>query len=285
MTKILVTGSHGFIGKNLVRFLKGKDIEVVEHNREVGDIQYISGHKNLFEGVDVVYHLASTVHNYHVLDAPYEDARTNVIGTISLLEGMRLYCPTAKLVFVSSFFVNDGEPKALYGATKLCAEHICKTYSRVFGIHCVIARLGNVFGPGERVDDIKKNALMRLIINAIEGKPITIYQEASIRFFLYITDVLDALWLLPWKGENMVIYDICDSKPMNFETTILLAHNVVKSKSEIVYIEPPLFHKQVGIEVAHMNPTPLRELGWEPYVDLEQGIKLVEEWYNEIRNK
>ena len=75
--KALITGSKGFIGEHLVRELIKLNYTVVLHDRTISDISEIHTIPEMFKDVDVVFHLASTINNYNILDKPFEDVKTN----------------------------------------------------------------------------------------------------------------------------------------------------------------------------------------------------------------
>jgi len=282
MKKVLVTGAGGFVGTHLVKYLEGKRIEVMKHTHERdGDI--IRFRKDLLHGVDTVFHLASTVHNYHILDKPYLDAETNCKGTIALLEAIRVVSTDIKLVYVSTFFVNDGEPKALYGATKLCAEHICKAYGNVYGINTSIARPSNVYGVGDYMDNNKKSAFSRMIAMACDGKEIQLYEEnkRQSRDYLYVTDLITALETLALKGEPNKVYEVGSG---DSHLVLHLVESIIAEAGSGSYkfVKAPKFHEQVGIKNWYSNIYELRQLGWEPQICLIEGIrKVIKEYKNE----
>jgi nucleoside-diphosphate-sugar epimerase len=284
MVKVLITGSKGFIGTHLVNYFKRFNIEVIEHNRSVSDIVQIDMNKELFKDVDYVFHLASTVDNYNMITNEYKDIQVNCMGTVSLMRGVKQYCPQARVVYISSFFTNNNNPLGLYGATKLCAEHITLAYARVYNLDCCIATLCNVYGEGEQINNTKKNALMRMTCELIDNKPVNVYKEKSYRYFLHVEDVCRALATIGMIGERNKQYDVCSDSPLLFSDAIKKIRTIVKSKSKLVSIEPNDFHKAVGIKKAVMDNTNLKKLNWSPNITFSKGIKRVEEWYR-AKNK
>jgi len=268
---ILITGSNGFIGSTLAKALSQHN--VVSYTRsQYGDIAEIDFDKLPISNFDVVYHLASTVHNYHILDNPYIDVQTNCIGTIKILENMRKYCPLCKLVFVSTFFVNNGNPLGLYGASKLFAENACRIYSKVFNIDVSIARLCNVFGCGESTTNNKKNAFMRLVLRLYRHESIDLYDELVYRDLIYIYDVISALTIIAEKGRPQHIYTVGTGTKHIFKDVIFSIKEYLHSNSEIVLIKPPEFHKQVGVLNFTYETESLQALGWNPKFSILDGV-------------
>jgi len=113
---ILIIGGNGFIGRHLIDFYYSPDNKITVFDRSEAqfnkeNIVYIQKDlKDIGEeviGADVIFDLAGTTDNYAIQDGePFRDINANCIGTLSLLEALRKYNPTAKLVYASTFFVN-----------------------------------------------------------------------------------------------------------------------------------------------------------------------------------
>ena len=166
-----VTGGYGLIGSTLVNSID-ENITILTRSEKHKDriknknvkILLKTLHeveKKDLEGVDVIYHFASTVDNYNVLSDPYTDVETNINGTIRMLEICKNLPKKPKIIYPSTFFVYGNEydrtkkpineesktdPLALYPATKLCAECAIKLYSKLYKIPYLIVRLTNVYG-------------------------------------------------------------------------------------------------------------------------------------------
>jgi len=296
---ILITGGLGFIGSNLAKKALERDFSVSLLSRSNKKLKNIKGledkvqiiYKNVKEienelkDKDYIFHLASTVDNYNIHSDPYLDIDVNCNGTIALLEACKKYNPLAKIVFASTFFVNGNleklpankdspcNPRGLYSATRLAAEHFCKIYNDVFNLNSVIARFTNVFGPNEEADNKKKAAFNYLIKQAVEDKDIPIYGDGNFkRDYIYVEDVSDALLTLADKGKKGEVYYVGRGEGVKF---IDLINIVIEEagKGRVKYVPIPEFHKNVGIVNYFADINPLRELGWEPKISLREGIK------------
>lgn len=304
---ILVTGGLGFVGSSIAKYYSalGNNVEVL--TRSLTKKQNLNGFKNInirlrdiryileedVRGKDVIFHCASTVDNYNIHDNPHLDVEVNCTGTTALLEVCRSCNPNVLIVYTSTFFVNGNPekfpvsdknrefPLGLYGATKLCAENILKTYQRVFGIKSKIVRLSNVFGPGEQCDNNKKAAFNRIIYDITQGKPVKIYNGGKIkRDYIYIDDVVSAIDYVANKGESGLekIYYVGLGKPTTFRKLIETAVHIV-GRGVIDYIESPPFHNAVGIDDFWCDVKPLKKLGWKPQHTVEEGIQKLIEHY------
>lgn len=309
MSNILITGGLGFIGSNLAHKYvergdnitllsktknKIKNIEGIENNIKLvlKDIKDIS--KEDVENKDIIFHCASTVDNYNIQDSPYLDNEINCIGTIALLEACRNYNKNAKIVYISTFFVNGNlkklpaneeskcEPLGIYPATKLAAEYFCKIYHRIFGLKTVIARLTNVFGVREQRDNNKKAAFNRMINTAVNGGTIKLYDNGIIkRDYIYVDDVISALIILSERGESERIYYIGRGEGIKFKDMVDIIIKEAKG-GDVEVIKVPKFHKASGIDDFWCDNNLIKSLGWSPKISIEEGVKrVVREYKNE----
>jgi len=294
--KVLITGGLGFIGGALAnRLCRENQVTVLTRSEQgrsrlrepdrvrvrVGIVEEITAAD--CAGMDLVIHCASTVDNYNILTDPYLDIRTNCAGTIALLEACKEHRP--KLLFVSTFFVYGNpatlpvdedspcEPLGLYPATKLCAEHFCKIYSRLHSFHLNICRLTNVYGPGEVFDNTKKGAFNYLIHKAQLGEPIDLYRGGDFsRDYLYIDDAVEALAMVAERAPAGELYLVGSGEPVLFKDLMECLHRLTKRKSVLGSMEPPQFHQVVGIKNFSANVAKIKALGWAPKVGYEEGI-------------
>ena len=234
--KAVVTGAAGFIGSHLCSQLLDYGEEVVgidcftdyydprRKEANVADLQERNGfslHRvdlltapltRLFQGVDVVYHLAGQpgVRSSWGEDfVPY--TKRNVLATQRVLEAAREVQPW-KVVYASSSSIYGNaesfpttedlrpQPVSPYGVTKLAAEHLCEVYRLTAGVPTVSLRLFTVYGPRQRPD----MAFSRLVSAALDGDPFLLYGDGEqSRDFTYVDDVVTAMRaaaLAPWTG-------------------------------------------------------------------------------------
>lgn len=302
----LITGGFGLIGSNLVNNIQGKITILTRSEKGKSRIKRNDAtillktldqitEKDL-DGIDIVYHCASTVDNYNVQTNPYIDIQTNLEGTIKLLEICKNLENKPKIIFPSTFFVYGNEydktkkaineesktdPLALYPATKLCAESIIKLYSKLYNIPYLICRLTNVYGEEEFYNNKKKGALNYLIMQAVEGKPLSIYKGGNFyRDYIHVDDVISALRFLEKKNNETFL--IGYGKSIFFRDIISYLHKSTNHLSKIENIEPPDFHKAVGITNFVADISKIKNLGWSPKIDYKEGLTRIINKYQKI---
>lgn len=304
----LITGGLGLIGSTLANATHGpttiisrSDAHKDRITRSEVTIHYTSlldMTANDLKGIDTIYHLASTVDNYNVLTDPYIDMNTNIRGTIHLLELCKELPKKPKFVFSSTFFVygnqyekqhkpiteeSPTDPLALYPATKLCAEHVIKLYGKLYSIPYLICRFTNVYGEHESFANKKKGALNYLIMQAIRGETLPIYKGGNFyRDYVHVSDVVEALLFLDRKNSINDTYLIGYGEPVLFKKMIDYLINITGSLSSIQQIDPPDFHRIVGINNFVADISKIKSLGWTPAVDYKTGIQRIVDYYKTL---
>ncbi len=286
--KILVTGGNGFIGQNIAeRYLsKNCDVEIYTKGKDIVDID------REVRGCDFIFHCASTVHNYHMLDEYYLDIDTNCYGTLALLEACKRHNRSAKIIYTSTFFVYGNQknlpvnedtlpnPQALYPATKLASENFLKIYSKMWDIDTVIARLTNVYGLGEQTENNKKAAFNRMAYDISQGHTVGCYNyidkdyNTIERDYIHVNDVIDGLELLAEVGEVGEIYNLGTGRSIQFRIMLDLMIEFAGCGSYGM-IDIPDFHKKVGIDDFSCSIDKIKKLGFNPKISIEDGIKIL----------
>lgn len=276
MTKILVTGATGFIGRALCEALTREPTNcVVRHSQKLGSIQNIDFGLLPCADFDQIYHLASTTNLYSIDTAPTVDAEVIGLGTIKLLDNVTRFCPNASVVVVSSLATNSGQPTTLYGAAKQFAEHICDVYSLTKHLDIKIARLCNVYGVGEALDNMIKSPLMCILGKLLRGEAVEVYDEQSLREFLYIDDAVAALTTICSKGVNGESYDVGSGDVQVFKNLIVSAQQQIMSRSQITLVPPPKQHSRINVQRFSCCCKKIQALGWRATVTMEEGIRRI----------
>ena len=239
--------------------------------------------------VDAVLHFASAASPPQYLARPLETLAVGSAGTRNALEVAREHGASFLLASTSEVYgnplehpqresywgnVNPVGPRSVYDEAKRFAESLTSAYHRVHGLDTKIARIFNTYGPLLEPGDGR--VVSNFLVQAIDGKPLTVYGDGSqTRSFCYVDDEVAGLVALlesDWIG------------PMNIgspdEHTVLevaeLVLEVTGSTSEIVFEPLPVddpVRRRPDISLA------MRELGWQPRVSLRDGLERTLEWY------
>jgi UDP-glucose 4-epimerase len=216
----LVTGGAGFIGSNIVKQLiadehevtvldnlssgYGSNLDPFPQARFVeGDVRDEAAVADAIENVEVVFHLAASVGNKRSIDFPIQDAETNVIGTLRVLEAARK-AGVRKIVVSSSAGIfgelktlpiredHPIEPDSPYGCTKLCEEKECLAYAKLYDLEAVCLRYFNVYGPNQRFDAYG-NVIPIFVFKMLRGEPLAVFGDGEqTRDFINVRDVVQA---------------------------------------------------------------------------------------------
>lgn len=305
----MVTGGAGFMGSHLCEHLlvKGCDVLCVDNF-------YTGAKKNilhllqnpyfellrhditfpLYVEVDEIFNLACPASPIHYQNDPVQTTKVNVHGAINVLglakrlRAKILQASTSEIYGdpvvhpqVESYWgnVNPIGPRACYDEGKRCAETLFFDYYRQHSLRIKVARIFNTYGPRMHPNDGR--VVSNFIVQALKGKPITIYGEGTqTRSFCFVDDMVEALSLL-MKAPDEV------TGPMNLgnpeEQTILeLAQQVIeltKSKSNIIFEGLPTDDPQKRRpEIAYAQT----HLGWHPKVTLEEGLPKTIDYFDDL---
>ena len=300
--KAVVTGGAGFIGSNLVDALieRGDDVVIVDDlstgRREnlakalaagarlvETDIRDRAALTDLFEDVkpEVAFHFAAQIDvRKSVADTPL-DAMINVVGTINVMEaaltvGARVVnSSTGGAIYGEGKVIpapedHPAEPEAPYGQSKWCAEGYLELYRRLHGLSTISLRYGNVYGP--RQDPLGEAGVIAIFCGKlIEGQRPTVFGDGKqTRDYVYVGDVVAAN-LAAAASEATGPFNIGTAR----ETSVL---DLVEALGKIAgrEFEAEFAPERPG-EVQHiaLDYTRARdELGYEPKVDLHEGLEL-----------
>ncbi len=296
--RVLVTGGAGFIGSHLVdRLVKEGFYVAVADNLSTGKKEYVNGSASLFqvdladpsfaevfeqERPEVVFHLAAQASVTRSMKSPGEDARTNILGALNLLEQCRRY-GRARIIYSSTGGALYGEPDSLpcdeshpvrplspYGASKYATETYIHTYGSMTGFRYTILRYANVYGP--RQDSQGEAGVIAIFAQRmLSGQPVLIYGNGEQqRDFVYVDDVVEA---------NMKALEQVGSEVCNIGTGVGTSVNAIFTRlAELTgYTGPPKYEPPRNGEVFKIylsNQKAERELRWTPSIDLQSGLGL-----------
>jgi UDP-glucose 4-epimerase len=305
--RTLVTGGAGFIGSNLVDALldEGHEVAILDDfssGKEANiqdalargavvhraDIRHADEVKKVVADVrpQAVFHLAAQIDVRKSVADPAFDARTNVEGTINVL--LAAIDAGARVVNVSTGGAIYGDadviptpetveplPEAPYGQSKFCAERYIGLFGRLHGLRGATVRLGNVYGP--RQDPLGEAGVIAIFCGKLEaGEQPTIYGDGTqTRDYVYVGDVVRAILAVLAHEDANGQYNVGTGK----ESTVL---DIVAGLAEFADgdFEPQFAPARAG-EMARscLDVTRAREeLGWEPTIELAEGLRRTMEW-------
>lgn len=306
--RAVVTGGAGFIGSNLVDALlaKGADVLVID-DFSTGKHQNLeqalsTGRCDLVEAdlcevdlgseferfrCEVVFHLAAQADVRVSVKDPLADARTNVLGTIAVLEAA-LAAGSRRVVFASSGGTIYGEPEAIpvpesapqrplspYGVAKKAGHDYLYYYWKIRGLSGITLALANVYGP--RQDPQGEAGVVAIFGGAMLGRrqPVIYGDGSQSRDFVYVDDVVEAILSAVDSGGDGELVNIGTGR----QTRIIDLFETI-SKLTGFGGEPRFAPERTG-ELRHIALDPSkaeRLLGWRPKTSLEEGLKKTLEW-------
>jgi UDP-glucuronate decarboxylase len=310
--RFLVTGGAGFLGSHLCQRLLERGHEVIcldnfytgtkfnlatLHEHAAFEVIRHDICQPLSVEVDAIFHLACPASPVHYQRDPIQTTKTSILGALNILElAKRLKAPVL-LASTSEIYgdptvhpqteeywgnVHTIGPRSCYDEGKRCSESLFMDFHRYYGVDIRIARIFNTYGPKMCINDGR--VISNFIVQALRNEPITIYGNGEqSRSFCFVDDTV---------GGLMKLMD----KP-NLHTPVNLGNPIEKTMKEIAQIIIDLTHSKSKVSY-HPLPTDdpkqrcpditkaKKELGWEPVVDLNTGLKKTMSYFQEvIQNK
>lgn len=320
--RLLVTGGAGFIGSQLLRHLVTSypsytivcadsltyaadytsiaDLEGYTNYTFIKlDITELSSVKDLFEShrFTHVIHLAAESHVDNSIKDPLAFAKTNVLGTLNLLEGARVYFKDQTCLFyhisTDEVFGSLGEtgsfsentayaPRSPYSASKASSDHFVRAYGETYNLPYIISNCSNNYGPGQH----REKLIPTVIASVLQNKAIPVYGTgANVRDWLYVEDHVSAIDMILHQGKIGETYCIGgDSELSNFDLVHLLVNEIDRqlandpgtSKDLITFVKDRKGH-DFRYAIDHSKLT--NALSWRPSTSLEKGLKTTVSWY------
>ena len=325
---IVITGGAGFIGSHVVRLFVNKypeyniiNLDKLTYAGNLANLKDIESKPNYkfvkmdicdFEAfyelmqrekIDGIIHLAAESHVDRSIKDPFTFARTNVMGTLSLLQAAKLYWESlpegyegkrfyhistdevyGSLAFNDELFTEQTpyNPHSPYSAAKASSDHFVRAYHDTYGMPTIVTNCSNNYGPYQFPEK-----LIPLFINNIrKGKPLPVYGKGeNVRDWLYVEDHARAIDLIFHKGKVAETYNIggfnewknIDLIKVMIKTVDRILGNPEGASLDLItYVTDRLGHDaRYAIDSTKLQ----KELGWEPSLQFEEGIEKTVRWY------
>ncbi|ACO32443.1 MULTISPECIES: SDR family oxidoreductase [Acidobacterium] len=309
--RILITGAAGFIGSSLAKraVAEGHSVIGVDNlitgNREnlaaidaaidfrVADIRNREQMQELCRGVEIIFHEAALPSVPKSVLDPLTSHEHNVEGTVSVLLAAKEQ-KVRRVVYAASSSAYGESPTlpkheamipapiSPYAVQKLTGEYYMQSFQRVYGMETVCLRYFNVFGPFQAADSPYSGVLAKFITSLLQGEAPTIFGDGQqSRDFTYIDNVVDANFLAATAPADVVsgkVYNLaCGERHSLLDTFRILAEMTG-------FAGAPVFGAARNGDILHsLADISLiaREMGYQPQVNFEEGLRRTVAWYAE----
>jgi len=307
--KILVTGGAGFIGSNFIHYWleNHPEDEIINFDKltYAGNLENLRAvesnpHYVFFKGdicdrdtvfevvkeIDAIVHFAAETHVDRSILDPSAFVKTNVLGTQMLLDAAKEYKKRFHHVSTDEVFgalkPHDApftertayDPKSPYAATKAGSDHLVRSYMNTYGLEATLSNCSNNYGPYMFPEKI----IPLFITNLMEGKKVPVYGDGmQVRDWIYVTDHARGIDFILQKGKVGETYCLGgDSEIPNIDLTKKIIQLVGREESAIEFVKDrPGHDRRYAIDFTKART----ELGWEPLIPLDEGLKATVEWY------
>jgi len=311
--RVVITGGAGFIGSNLVHYWTREhaddSVTVVDAltyagRREsladlegrpgfefrVADIADAGAMRDAVRGADLVLNLAAETHNDRAIADPLPFAKTNVLGTMVLLEACRK-ADVGRFHHVSTDEVYGAlelgdparftestpyHPRGPYSASKAASDHLVRAWHETYGLNATLSNCGNNFGPYQHPEKLIPLAITHLI----QGRRVPIYGDGkNVRDWIYVEDHCSALDLISHRGANGATYLVsAENELSNRDLVAKLAGFFGKGLEVLERVTDRAGHDRRYA----LDSTKLRgELGWRPRFRFDEALERTVVWYRE----
>jgi dTDP-glucose 4,6-dehydratase len=307
--RILVTGAAGFIGSNFVHYwlerhpddavvaldlltyagnranLDGADVPFVQ--ADIADLDIVENvlreHK-----IEVVVNFAAESHNSLAVIDPGLFARTNVLGTQLLLEAARKaelkrfhHISTCEVygdlpLDSTDAFTEESPylPRTPYNASKAASDHYVRAYHETYGLATTITNCANNYGPFQ----FPEKVIPLFVTNALDDRPLPMYASTqNRREWLHVRDHCRAIELALEKGEPGETYNVGSAVEASIEEIADRVLELTGKPESLKTIVPdrPGHDRRYLLDSSKIE----RELGWQPEIGFEEGLRETVEWY------
>ena len=311
--KILVSGAAGFIGSNFVRMIATGELQDISGVKVLDKLTYAGVKENLkpaenlpsyqfiqgdicdpiqvsqlISDVDAVVNFAAESHVDRSISGAADFVQTNIVGVQVLLDAIKASGRKIRFLQVSTDEVygsiEEGSwteewpllPNSPYSASKASGELLARSYNRTHGMDVVITRCSNNYGTHH----FPEKLIPLFITNLIEGKKVPVYGTGeNVRDWLHVDDHCRGIYSVLINGRSGEVYNIGGGRELtNNEITSLILEAMGADDSSIEYVEDRKGHDlRYSVDWSKIN----RELGYEPQVRFEDGLRETIRWYQD----
>jgi len=309
---VLITGGAGFLGSHLAEFLLKKGYRVICMDNlitgSLDNISHLEGEENFLfikhdvtkeirieEDIHYILHFASPASPLDYLELPIQTLKVGSLGTHNTLGLAKKKRAVFLLASTSEVYgdplvhpqpesywgnVNPIGPRGVYDEAKRFAEALTMAYHRVHKIDTKNARIFNTYGPKMRTHDGR--AIPNFITQALKGEEITVFGDGSqTRSFCYISDMVEGIYRLMLSDYNLPV-NLGNPNEMSILDLAKVIIKLTKTKSKIRFL--PLPQDDPKVRQPDIS-TARKELGWEPKVPLEKGLKETIKYFRSVLDR
>lgn len=287
MSKILITGSSGFLGKHLINSIQNSE-EIIGWSNNIQQIKLKNfKHRKVdltSKDISIKSKISSIIHLAAISDVKYCDSypsfcsNVNILGTKKMLEICRK--KDANFIFASTSHVygkprknpicetEPTRPNSIYASTKIAGENLCELYAKTYGLNISVLRFFSIYGPNLP----KHNVIFNIINQYQNNSVIKIGNLKPKRDFLFIDDAIEAVKLINEKQKGFEIFNIGSEKSFSIETVCNEIEKIMKKNMKINIDKNKIRQNDIP-EIRSNNKKIRKMLGWKPKFNLNEGLR------------